>query len=275
MFSFKKKGLSAKQHESWERDGFLVVSGLFSKRDIRGAVDLLEEMWNNRGRPDNPLVVDTNLNGNGQRKYLRDAADDEKSSVYKLNDAFLEHPAVRDLSLKKELVDLLKELVDGDVCVCNSLHFERGSQQPLHIDTFYMPPPANGVLIATSICLEDVHPDAGPLNYVAGSHQIPPFYNSDGGRNVRNAEEQDQAKWYYASAIRDRGMTDQLFMGKAGDVIIWHEQLLHGGSPIIDMTRTRKSLVTHYWRCNEMDESVLRPHGNGFFFNRSHAAVAS
>ena len=273
MFALKRKGLSSRQRESWERDGFLVVSGLFSKREIREAVGLLEAIWRDRARPDNPLVVDTNLNGDGQRKYLRDAAVEEKTSVYKLNDAYLEYSEVRDLALKRELVDILRDLVHGDVCVCNSLHFERGSQQSLHVDTFYMPPPADGVLIATSICLEDVHPDAGPLNYVAASHLIPPFYNSEGGRNVRNAEEQDQAKWYYMSAIRDRGMNDRPFLGKAGDVIIWHEQLLHGGSPIVDMSRTRKSLVTHYWRCDEMDQSILRRHGSGFFMDRPHAVV--
>ena len=136
-----------------------------------------------------------------------------------------------------------------------------------------MPPPPGGVLIATSICLEDVHPDAGPLNYVAGSHSIPPFLNVDGGRNVRTAEEQDQANWYYRSAMADRKMSDEYFLGNAGEVIIWHEQLMHGGSPIKNMARTRKSLVTHYWRCAEMDPAVLLPHGSGFYFNRPHQPV--
>jgi phytanoyl-CoA hydroxylase len=275
MLLRRKRGLKSGQREAWNRDGFLVLSGLYSRKEIREAGELLDSIWRERRRPDNPLVVDTNLDGHGSRKYLRDAEDREKSTVYKLNDAYLEYTEVRDLSLKAELVDVLRELVEGDVCMCNSLHFERGSQQSLHVDTFYMPPPAGGVLIATSICLEDVHPEAGPLNYVTGSHLIPPFYNPEGGRHVRNAEEQDQAKWYYASAIRDRGMRDAPFLGKAGDVIIWHEQLLHGGSPIVDMSRTRKSLVSHYWRCAEMDQSVLQSHGSGFYMKRSHATVAS
>lgn len=273
MFFKKPQGLNESNRRFWDENGYLVLSGLFRRREIRNAVNLLENMWTSRHRADNPLVVDVGLNSAGRRKYLRDAEDADKSTVYKLNDAFLVHETVRDLCLKPALVGVLKELVDGDVCVCNSLHFERGSQQALHVDTFYMPPPADGVLIATSICLEDVHPDAGPLNYVAGTHRLPPYLNSDGGRNVRSNEEQDQANWYYRAAVADRNMSDELFLGRAGDVIIWHEQLLHGGSPIKDITRTRKSLVTHYWRCAEMDPDVLLPHGAGFYLNRPHQQV--
>ena len=39
---------------------------------------------------------------------------------------------------------------------------------------------------------------------------------------------------------------------RAGDVFLWHEQLLHGGTEIADMQRTRKSLVTHYWTKSSM-----------------------
>jgi len=128
MLLRRKRGLKASQREAWNRDGFLVVSGLYSRKEIREAGALLDSIWRERRRPANPLVVDTNLDGHGSRKYLRDAEDHEKSTVYKLNDAYLEYPEARDLSLKAELVEILSELVDGDVCVCNSLHFERGSQ---------------------------------------------------------------------------------------------------------------------------------------------------
>ncbi len=79
--------------------------------------------------------------------------------------------------------------------VCNSLNFIWGSQQPDHFDTWYMPPPPvpecppEGPLkhamhrfrppppppfglAVSSICLEDVHPDAGPLMYYPGSHAL-------------------------------------------------------------------------------------------------------
>jgi hypothetical protein len=34
-------------------------------------------------------------------------------------------------------------------------------------------------------------------------------------------------------------------MAKKGDVLIWHGDLMHGGAPIQDFTRTRLSLIAH------------------------------
>jgi phytanoyl-CoA hydroxylase len=275
MFKRKKQPLSESQINFWNTNGYLVLPKVFSVREMQHARKFLEDAWERRAESDRGLTIDAMLNGQGGRKRFRDASDIDKQNVYKLNDAFIVYPEVRDLALDDYLESVLSYLVSGKVCVCNSLHFERGSQQGLHVDTFYMPPPASGQLIAVSICLEDVHPDAGPLNYVPQSHTIPPFLNDDGGRNVRSAEEQEQANWYYQAAIRDRGLHEDFFLGRAGDVIIWHEQLVHGGSPIRDLRRTRKSLVVHYWRCAEMDQSVLKPHRNGFYFDREPAPLPS
>jgi hypothetical protein len=35
-------------------------------------------------------------------------------------------------------------------------------------------------------------------------------------------------------------------VAKKGDVLIWHADLMHGGAPIEDPKRTRKSLVAHF-----------------------------
>jgi phytanoyl-CoA hydroxylase len=269
----QRKGLSQAQTDSWNEVGVLVLENLFSRREMKIARKGLDDLWANRKRANNPLVIDVNLGGLEKRKFFRDADDEDRNVVYKLNDTFLNNPAIRDLGLADRLTAILSELVDGQVCICNSLHFERGSQQALHVDTFYMPPPANGRLIVASICLEDVAMDAGPLNYVRNSHSIPPFLNSDGGRNVRSPQELEQANWYYQAAIRDRKLPEEKFLGRAGDVIIWHEQLFHGGSPILNLDRTRKSLVFHYWRAAEMEPASLLPHRAGFYMNRSHPTV--
>lgn len=68
--------------------------------------------------------------------------------------------------------------------ICNSLHFKRGSEQELHFDIYCMPPPPEGRLIVTSICLEDVHPNAGPIIYIPGSHKMTPFVGAQGNRTA-------------------------------------------------------------------------------------------
>ena len=38
-----------------------------------------------------------------------------------------------------------------------------------------------------------------------------------------------------------------MFLPKAGEIIIWHGNLLHGGSKVLDNSLTRLSQVTHYF----------------------------
>jgi phytanoyl-CoA hydroxylase len=148
--------------------------------------------------------------------------------------------------LSKPLARVLRELLGSEVAICNSLYFERGSQQPYHIDTFYMAGPQRrpDTLIVTSICLEDHHPDAGRLTYYPGSHKIPAHHLSTGDVQAV-PEEMDDVTAYLDGEIAARSLETEDFAGKAGDVFIWHEQLYHGGRPIADPSRTRKSLVTH------------------------------
>lgn len=266
--------LTAAQRESWARDGFLVLPGFFDHDRVAASEAWLDRTWAERDRPDNPLTLDAHIGtGRERRVHLRDADDDMRHERYKLNDAYLADAFTRDLVLDPALTAILSALIDGTPAVCNSLHFERGSGQPLHFDTFYMPPPPGGQLVVTSICFEDVHPAAGPLTYVPGSHLIPPFLNVDGGRQARDTAEHDAANAHARAEIAARGLEQVDFHGRAGDVFIWHEQLYHGGRPIDDLARTRRSLVTHYWRAAELTGFELAPWGGGCYIVRDHQPV--
>jgi hypothetical protein len=71
-------------------------------------------------------------------------------------------------------------------------------------------------------------------------------------------------------------LQDTTFCGKAGDTFLWHEQLLHGGSDIVDMRRTRRSIVTHYWTKSSMAaDADIVPYGAGFYLRRDPQPVPS
>ena len=266
--------LSDNQREKWNSNGFVVLESFFNDERIRQANAELDRFWSERRSPSNPFVIDV-YDGVSSRRYLRDTEDDARNHVYKLNDAYLESKLTRDLCLDDRLASVLRELSQGPVSICNSLHFERGSEQPLHFDTYYMPPPHGGRLIVTSICLEDVHPDAGPVAYVPGSHALPPFFNNDGTRHVRDTIEHSLATDHVNELIAQHNLAQEFFLGRRGDVLIWHEQLYHGGSPIVDRDRTRRSLVTHYWRTAELDPALLEPHRTSHYLRRQHQPVAN
>ena len=137
--------------------------------------------------------------------------------------------------------------------VCNSLNFLWGSQQPDHFDTWYMPPPVANKLVVSSICLEDVRPDAGPLVYYPGTHKIEPYRFSRGGIHAVS-EEMPACRAYVEEQVRKIQTERREFLGKAGDVFLWHGQLLHGGTGIRNLNYTRKTLLTHYWRARTTPE---------------------
>ena len=117
---------------------------------------------------------------------------------------------------------------------------------PWHCDSLYMTPKTPAHLVATWIALEDVHPDAGPLVYYPASHKIPLYTFSDGTHHARQ-EEMPNWSAYIESEMRRRGIEAKTFLAGKGDLFIWHSDLVHGGSAIGDPTRTRRSLVCHYF----------------------------
>ena len=257
---------------NWRRHGFVVLRNFFDEEQITAANHELDTLWSERNRSDNPLVIDV-YGDPPKRKFFRDATEGDRACVYKLNDVYLESVLTKSLSLDHRLTRILNALIDGPPMICNSLHFERGSEQQLHFDTYYMPPPPDGRLIVTSICLEDVHPGAGPVVYVPGSQTMPPFIGARGDRTIVGQDELAEAT-AYAYANLDVEGTKQPFLGKRGDVLIWHEQLFHGGSPIVDHELTRRSLVTHYFRADDVFVDRMKSFGNGFWLEKPHPEIS-
>ncbi|HZZ20601.1 MAG TPA: phytanoyl-CoA dioxygenase family protein, partial [Opitutaceae bacterium] len=142
------------------------------------------------------------------------------------------------------------------------------------IDSLYMTPRTPHRLLAVWIAFEDVHPDAGPLSYFPGSHRIPLYTFNDGTHHAARGEIVD---WfdYIDVQLRLRGLRERRFLARKGDVFIWHADLVHGGSPIVDEDRTRGSLVCHYFGESDcIGEGVdLVPASDAFWMRRMLPAV--
>src|SRR5439155_11985193 len=110
-------------------------------------------------------------------------------------------------------------------------------QQADHFDTFYMPAPVSNRMVATWVALEDIEPSTGPLRYYPGSNRLEPFRFSHGALWAVLEEFQDAQRLIHDRVAGAR-LEATTFTPRKGDVFIWHSQLLHGGSPIEDLTRT-------------------------------------
>lgn len=252
----------------FERDGFAVLGGYFTPDQVDRAASAIRKLLHERA---NEVVVDSLQTG--RRTFWAQAAHPE-TRHYKFNDLYLMSPEVRDLALDSGLTATLEDLLGEPAVLCNSLNFEKGSSQPKHIDSLYMTPRTPHSLIATWIAFEDVHPDSGPLVYFPGSHRIPLYTFNDG---THHASREEIVDWfdYIDVQIRLRGLKEQTFLARKGDVFIWHADLVHGGSPIRDMKRTRSSMVCHYFGQEDCVERGmdLVPRNKGFWMRRQRQPV--
>lgn len=272
------KALSPQQKESWDRNGYLILPQFFGADVIDPINNLIASLSDPQQRPRdlaNRVVIDL-LAGTAasRRMRLADAPIEALQRPVKFNDLFLESEVIRACNLHPRLVPILDELLDGPPAICNSLNFIQGSEQTDHIDSWFMPPPASDKMVVSSVCLEDVHVDAGPLLYYPGSQKIPPYRFSSGSIRAIDAE-MPQCHDYVDGEIKKRGLQRETFIGRKGDVFIWACQLAHGGSPINDPKRTRRSLVTHYWRASDMARRKLDRYGEGFYFAKAHQPIPS
>jgi ectoine hydroxylase-related dioxygenase (phytanoyl-CoA dioxygenase family) len=205
-----------------------------------------------------PVTVDTYLGeARERRRYLRDADPASRGAPYKITDLHFYDPAIQRLSADARLLGVFEDLLSAPPVVMHSILLEYGSQQPAHFDTFYMPSPTPNLMAAAWVALEPVTEDNGPLFYYPGSHLVPPFRFSTGGTKMVEAE-YPAAAAHIERVVTQHGLQRVSFLAEPGDVLIWHAQLLHGGSPIAVPGRTRLSVVTHYWTTTDVTRAEDR-----------------
>ena len=250
--------LSPEQRAFWDANGYVVLPGHFTRAQIDTVNNHIDQLWKESRTTRRETVVDIFIGTEREKRtHLSDAPLEARATPHKLNDLYLESDVIRQTVLEERLASVLEEVLEGPPLVCNSLNLEFGSQQRDHTDSLYMTAPVGLYLAASWIALEDGSPDSGPLRYYAGSHKIPPFLFSTGAITAVDAE-MPRYYEYMRRELERRGIKAETFVPKIGDVFIWHSQLYHGGEPIKNRSLTRRSLVTHYWRAQD----VPRRHGS-------------
>ena len=168
---------------------------------------------------------------------------------YRIPDLHSHSAHALDLYLHPKIFRMVELIYDAPAVSFQSLYFEYGSQQALHRDPMFVvtDPPAH--LLASWVALEDIDPQSGPLAYVPKSHHLP-WYEFEAGSVVCGQKVGPAPRAEFAETtrtmIRERELEVLPFTCRRGDAFIWHAGLVHGGSPIEDRAKTRKSFVTHY-----------------------------
>lgn len=165
--------------------------------------------------------------------------------------AIYQSALLRQTGNNPDLIALLSALMGRQAILFQSINFLTGSQQRTHSDSIHMTTYPLGGLSACWIALEDIASEQGALHYYPGSHKLPYYLNSDYG-NEGNAlftgsKTYGDYEDFIQKKIAEHGIKKEVFEAKAGDLLIWHANLFHGGEPHSNKSKTRKSIVFHYF----------------------------
>lgn len=165
--------------------------------------------------------------------------------------AFKKAGVLRKMGEDPRLTALLAGLLGTRPVLFQSINFLQGSEQHTHSDSIHMTTFPLGRLIAVWVALEDITEENGPLHYYPGSQQLPYYLNSDygneGNRWLLGNKSYGEYEQMIERKIAESGLKKERFVARKGDVLIWHANLFHGGEPHRDKTRSRKSMVFHYF----------------------------
>ena len=221
--------------DSLMRDGFIVLTGEVDEAVCDELVDKFQRF--------------TRAN----HSYF-DPHRDEFGFLQRIINLHLVMPQIFDIfASASSTLRLQDALFGGRTSVYTTLYYERGSWQPIHRDTPFFTTRPEYNYFGTWFALEDANSQNGCLQVMKGGHLIPEidrkaFARSHKGEAEVTAIDTQLFDLYQNEVGRlcaRAGLKPTEVPLKKGDVLIWHPQLPHGGSPILDRTKTRHSIVAH------------------------------
>lgn len=158
-------------------------------------------------------------------------------------------PGGRKIWLYPPVLSFLKDWFRDDPCACQTLLYINGSEQNPHQDTIHLTPYPAGYMCGVWVALEDVRKDSGELVVYPGSHRAPRLYASELGLEKVSDDYSSYAKFdaEISRSIEREGFERRTYMPLAGQILVWHENLIHGGGRRVDPNLTRRSIVSHYF----------------------------
>lgn len=224
------------------RDGYTVLEKAVDDRLIDRLKAELDGAWEH---PPAGLLIET-FEPVGEMRYI-EPDPRWRNGRTKLLDFFAHSGTARRVIAAPAVVEFLAALFEDAPKAFHTLTFHTGSEQDIHKDTAYVKVDGNPLaLAATWTALEDIEEGTGELEYFIGSHRAPDFMVGGISKWMENFSDEHPA--FLASLHEDArryGHTRGKFLARKGDVLVWHADLAHGGSPVTQRDKTRQSLVTH------------------------------
>jgi ectoine hydroxylase-related dioxygenase (phytanoyl-CoA dioxygenase family) len=213
------------QREQFERDGYLVLEDAVAPdRVLDSIVAALADLY---GKP---------LHERDGVVYYRN----------RIQDAWRVDEHVKALALAPPVLALIEDLHGRRPLPFQTINFRIGSQQKAHSDALHFSSKPEGFMCGVWVALEDVDAANGPLVYYPGSHGLPFQTMADAGLEA-SSDQYAEYELHIERLIARERLEPRHGTIRKGQAIVWAANLLHGGAPQEDRTRSRHSQVTHYF----------------------------
>ena len=222
--------------EYWAENGYVVLENVVDHK-------LLDRVWKN---------YDKALE-NGTVETLKKKKADENDFPQRTPNPHLSINPICGLMNHDKITKTIELLIGRQPTPFQSIASHRGSEQAEHSDSIHMTTYPLGYLTAAWLAFEDIHPDSGPLVYYPKSHKLPYLFSSDVGISMEDFEANgykeysDKYEPKIKEILEENNFEQKYFHANKGDVLIWHANLIHGGSPRQDRKHSRKAMVFHYF----------------------------
>ncbi len=246
----------------FQKHGYVVLEQIYDHKELDGVWKEIDDVMENNDKYEIEAIAHR---FNDQK--LTPVKDIPKKNLTgigaRLNDYHDSSMKTKLLSTNPFLSIFLEAALEKNIAIFQSLVFKYSSQQAIHQDFPWVTSQIPSHLAAAWIPFEDVHPDSGPLIYYPGSHRMPKFdFGKTGilfksGKSLMDPEK-DFAQ-FLDKTLRQNKLNGEVLLIKKGDALIWHGGLVHGGTPIKDMSKTRKSLVVHFSSINGLKTHRYAP----------------
>lgn len=195
------------------------------------------------------------------------------------NCPYMRHPEI--LELCEPLAPVLSELIGEPAGMNLNLTGWVTTGRDWHADQYLNPPHVGDAYAAVWIALDDVHPDAGPFQYVPGSHRWPQVTRA----HIRRAMEgYDAPDWprrsedlltpLFEREIALRGAEVVTHLPLRGDVLIWHGRLLHRGSRAGVPGMERRAFIAHFSGVHSREDMPpAQRRGESWYFPLPYSAA--
>ena len=169
----------------------------------------------------------------------------------RIQDAWEFDSRVKSIAANEHVLTLLSRLYGRRAFPFQTLTFAVGTQQDAHSDHVHFNSVPDRFMCGVWVALEDVDEENGPLFYYPGSNKWPSVGNEHIGVNhtqlTRPYAEYQRFVDFWEALAELQNIKRENFLAKKGQALIWTSNLVHGGSALVDKSRTRWSQVTHYF----------------------------